>query len=162
MKDEFCIDASVIGQPGLGAMGFHAVNPTLMGPNVDPLNPPILLIDGEGKVMAVEYFVPAVGQPTPTIFGETFTGPNPPPAPGLPVNFSLHVWLIDNPSDQFADFNPSASCPAGSLPPPMPMLISAAPPATGDAPLPWLYIMLAGGAIMLAGLGLRRWATRNA
>jgi hypothetical protein len=56
----------------------------------------------------VEYIVINVGQPAPTFGGQAFdVGGTPVPVP----HWSLHVWLWkDNPSGQFAAFNPDVSC----------------------------------------------------
>jgi uncharacterized protein YjeT (DUF2065 family) len=74
------------------------------------------MFDAEGRVLGVEYEIMAemVSEP-PQLFGQTFT--KLPPHPGvIHEHYALHVWFIDNPSGQFADFNPSVSCPPGSTP----------------------------------------------
>lgn len=134
-KDPFCIDASLAGQPELGAMGFHAGNEALVDAEISVLEPEALVLDGEDNVVAVEYIVPDEGQTPPELFGQTFQE-------GPPGSFGLHVWLIDNPSGTFAPFNPELTCPEGSLPPP------EALPETGGG-----SVGLSGGWL-LAGLGL--------
>ena len=62
-KDPFCIDASLLGMPQLGGMGYHAIKGSLVTGAVDAINPPVVVIDPQGdKVMAVEYLVPDTGQ----------------------------------------------------------------------------------------------------
>ena len=117
MEGEPCIEA-----PGLGAMGFHAANPALVGDSTsDPLQPDILLYapdaNGKLKLVAVEYLVFDADQDLstdddrPSIFGQSFDGPMPGHNPFMPVHYDLHIWLwADNPAGTFAPFNPSLSC----------------------------------------------------
>ena len=105
--DEHCVSA-----PGLGGMGFHWVNPSLVDPVFDPLKPEaILYATGPGgnlRLIAVEYIVINVGQPAPMFGDQPFdVGGTPVPVP----HWSLHVWLYENnPSGIFAPFNPNISC----------------------------------------------------
>ncbi len=107
---EHCVEV-----PGLGGMGFHNPNPRLMDFSLDPSKPELLLYapkkNGRLKLVAVEYFVPYVGQPAPELFGQRFDGPMPGHEPGMPVHYDLHVWLWKhNPNGMFAPFNPAVSC----------------------------------------------------
>jgi uncharacterized protein YjeT (DUF2065 family) len=115
--DTFCLDAESFGKPAeLGAMGYHATNETLLSGPIDALRPQAFMFDAEGRVLGVEYEIMAemVSEP-PQLFGQTFT--KLPPHPGVAhEHYALHVWFIDNPSGQFADFNPDVSCPSGSTP----------------------------------------------
>jgi hypothetical protein len=105
--DEHCVSA-----PGLGGMGFHWVNPSLVDPVFDPLKPEAILYamgpGGKLKLIAVEYIVINVGQPAPMFGDHPFdVGGTPVPAP----HWSQHVWLWEsNPSGIFAPFNPNISC----------------------------------------------------
>jgi len=105
--DEHCVSA-----PGLGGMGFHWVNPSLVDPVFDPLKPEaILYATGPGgnlRLIAVEYIVINVGQPAPMFGDHPFdVGGTPVPVP----HWSQHVWLYENnPSGIFAPFNPNISC----------------------------------------------------
>ncbi len=105
--DEHCVSA-----PGLGGMGFHWVNPSLVDPVFDPLKPEaILYAPGPGgnlRLIAVEYIVINVGQPRPMFGDHPFdVGGTPVPVP----HWSLHVWVHENnPSGIFAPFNPNVSC----------------------------------------------------
>lgn len=120
VADPFCVDGRVAGEPELGTMGFHYMKHALMDNVVDAMNPESVLVFGD-KVVGVEYFVPDVGQPLPSIFGEKFNGPMEGHGPDQPKHYDLHMWFIDNPSGHFAEFNPAlAKCPEGTLPPPPP------------------------------------------
>lgn len=105
--DDHCVSA-----PGLGGMGFHWVNPSLVDPVFDPLKPEAILYamgpGGNLRLMAVEYIVIDVGQPVPMFGDQQFdVGGTPVPVP----HWSLHVWLYENnPSGIFAPFNPNISC----------------------------------------------------
>lgn len=105
--DDHCVSV-----PGLGGMGFHWVNPSLVDPVFDPLKPEaILYATGPGgnlRLVAVEYIVINVGQPRPMIGDHLFDiGGTPVPVP----HWSQHVWLYEtNPSGIFAPFNPNVSC----------------------------------------------------
>lgn len=105
-----------------GTMGFHYVNAALVAdPAVDPLNPEILLYapDKHGKLVlvGVEYLVFDADQDLatdgdrPSVLGQSFDGPMPGHAPGMPIHYDLHAWVwSDNPSGDFAPFNPTLSC----------------------------------------------------
>lgn len=116
-KDQFCIDGSVIGQPKLGGMGFHAEKTGLLGDNIiDPLEPEVLLLDVEDNIIGVEYMVQSSSQPS--LFGAQFEPTPEQGHPGFEVpHWDLHLWLVDNPAGTFAAFNPDVVCPEGSLPP---------------------------------------------
>jgi len=133
LKDGYTTKNEPCVQEAPGAMGIHAVNPTLAGDlTIDPLRPEILLYvpdrNGNLKLVGVEYFTvaltatgpwfgsesPAGGfvNAAPTVFGQTFDGPMPGHNPSMPWHYDLHVWLwADNPSGLFPPFNPALSCP---------------------------------------------------
>lgn len=116
-KDLFCIDSSLTGQPELGAMGFHASKSALIDFVIDPLEPELLLIDGNDNVVGVEYMVPSQEAGQPELFGQPFE-PSEPHQPAVPMaHYDLHLWLIDNPLGIFVSFNPNLTCPERSLPP---------------------------------------------
>ena len=110
-----------VAEPGLGTMGFYYANFGLLAAPIDPINPPVVLVDGGGSVVAVEYLVaigppdsliPDPAPPAPVLFGQTFDGPMA-GHEGLPPHYALHMWLINNPGGQFSAFNssPALSCP---------------------------------------------------
>lgn len=94
-------------------MGEHWVNPSLVDPVFDPLQPESLLYepgaDGKHTLVGLEYIVIDVGQDRPSFGGRPFdVGGAPIPAP----HWTLHLWLWrDNPSGLFAPFNPDVTCP---------------------------------------------------
>jgi hypothetical protein len=117
VPDQFCLDALSFSQPAhLGAMGFHATNEALLRGPIAADRPQALMFDAEGRVLGVEYEVTTdTVQEPPQLFGRTFA--RLPPHPGVQhEHHALHVWFVDNPNGQFADFNPHVSCPPGSTP----------------------------------------------
>ncbi|MDP3794870.1 MAG: hypothetical protein Q8R13_03010 [bacterium] len=116
--DPFCLNAESFGQPAeRGAMGYHATNEALLAGPIDANRPQALMFDADGRVLGVEYEIIAemVSEP-PQLFGQIFK--KLPPHPGVVhEHYALHVWFIDNPNGQFADFNPDVNCPSGSTPP---------------------------------------------
>jgi len=107
------VDDHCVSVPGLGGMGYHWANQTLVDPVFDPLKPEVVLYargsDGELRLVALEYIVINVGQPRPSFGDQLFD------IGGTPVpvsHWSLHVWLYENnPSGMFIPFNPNISCP---------------------------------------------------
>ena len=102
-----------VAVPGMGAMGYHWVNRSLIDPVYDPLVPEALLYaydkNGNKKLVGVEYIVINVGQDRP------YFGDHPFDIGGTPVeapHWSLHVWLYEsNPNGMFTPFNPNVFCP---------------------------------------------------
>jgi hypothetical protein len=101
-----------------GAMGIHFIKPAFIGPEVDPMKPPILVYEPVGKelrLVALEYFVPLATGITerPVLFGQPFQGPMEGHEPLLPKEFhhyDIHVWIKENPHGMFAATNPDVSC----------------------------------------------------
>ena len=107
IPDDHCVSA-----PGLGGMGFHWVNPTLVDGVFDPLKPEAILYapgpNGQLKLVGLEYIVFNTGQAAPMFGSQPFDVNG---VPGLPPHWSLHVWLYeDNPAGMFVPFNPNVSC----------------------------------------------------
>jgi hypothetical protein len=108
--------------PGLGAMGFHYLNPAYAADTViDPAKPEILLYAPKGngglRLVAVEYFKADADQnlstdgDRPTLNGVAFDGPMEGHDPGMPIHYDLHAWIWShNPSGNFAPFNPEVAC----------------------------------------------------
>lgn len=117
VRGPFCLDALAFGLPASGgAMGFHSTNEGLLQGPIAPEKPQAIVFDAAGKVLGVEYEITTdVAREAPRLFGQTFN--KLPPHPGVHhEHFALHVWLVPNPSGQFADFNPLLVCPPGSTP----------------------------------------------
>ncbi len=103
-------------KPGVGAMGYHYINPTLLDTSLDANQPEAMVynrtIGGQLRLGAVEYIVPADAwdsagnsQP-PELLGES-----------LHLNaalgvYVLHAWIWQvNPAGILEDWNPTVSCP---------------------------------------------------
>jgi hypothetical protein len=112
------VSLKTCGSTAAGGGGIHYVNLSLARDLVsDPYKPEFLLYvpneEGGFDLHGVEYFQAAVGQPAPSVLGQTFDGPMDPHGPGQPVHFDLHVWLYKyNPSGLFSQWNPRSRCPA--------------------------------------------------
>jgi hypothetical protein len=106
---DYCFD-----NPGVGGMGYHLINVSLLDTVVDPLKPEALVYaprrSGKLQLVAVEYIVPisawdAVNSQPPTLFGQTFERNT-----TLGV-YTLHAWIWKhNPLGMFNDWNPKVSC----------------------------------------------------
>jgi hypothetical protein len=113
---------SCIANPGIGVMGIHYVNGTLVGDaRIDASAPEVLvyqqLPNGKLRLVAVEYVVfqgawlAAGNTAPPTLFGETLTLVPAGNRYGLPPFYEIHAWIwMHNPSGMFKDWNPSGSC----------------------------------------------------
>lgn len=108
VPDDHCVSV-----PGLGGMGYHWANPSLIDAVYDPLKPEVVLYasgpGGNLRLVAIEYIVINVGQSRPMFDDHPFDiGGTPLSVP----HWSLHVWLYENnPSGMFTPFNPNISCP---------------------------------------------------
>jgi hypothetical protein len=104
--------------PGVGGMGTHYINASLLDTSLDPLVPEAMVYqhgaNGEMSLGAVEWIVPAEAwdaeahHELPSVMGRQ-----------LHLNedlgvYILHAWLFTaNPAGAFEDWNPDVSCPAG-------------------------------------------------
>jgi len=122
-------DDHCAAHPDLGGMGYHWINPDIIDPVFDPLQPEVMLYEtgpgGNLRLVAVEYIVIAAtdfedealeeylaGDARPHFGDQPFDIRGVPPlmAEGVP-HWSLHVWVHkNNPSGPFAPFNPDVSC----------------------------------------------------
>lgn len=102
--------------PGVGGMGLHYVDFTLVDATVEAGRPEALVYEmrsnGQLKLVALEYIVPAgLVDPAnpPVLFGQEFHA-----HPVLPL-WVLHAWIwAPNPLGMFADWNPRVGmCPEG-------------------------------------------------
>ncbi len=82
---------------GVGAMGVHAINQELLMAQfpkgeMDPANPPVVLLDQNNKVIGVEWEAADVGQGPMELFGQTIQI-----QPGHPgaeePHYMLHVYF---------------------------------------------------------------------
>jgi hypothetical protein len=116
------VQASPCEQTDAGGMGIHFINPPLFAPGFDPATPEILLYapraDGSLELVGVEYWQADADQDLgtsgdrPSLFGRGFDGPMAGHAPGMPIHYDLHVWVVErNPAGVFAQWNPSVQCP---------------------------------------------------
>lgn len=100
--------------PGVGAMGYHYIDPDRLDLDLDPRKPEALVYapDARGKLKlaAVEYIVPAEAwdahhEHPPQVLGQH-----------LHLNaalgvYVLHAWIFkNNPAGIFEDWNPNVSC----------------------------------------------------
>ena len=120
-----CVEYPKPGGPGevpypAGGMGVHFFNTALMGPDVDPLKPQVLVYEPQGDklvLVAAEWFVPlSTGvKERPKLFGKPFDGPmegHHPLMPHAMHHYDLHAWFWkDNPAGMFSPTNPSLKCP---------------------------------------------------
>jgi hypothetical protein len=110
-----CID-----QPGVGGMGVHMVDTSLLDGTLDPKHPEALVYEPEAngklKLVALEYVIFASAWPStspPSLFGHDFDFISSPNRFGLPAFWALHAWLFKpNSSGLFFAWNPRVVCPA--------------------------------------------------
>ena len=123
---------------GVGAMGTHAINRQLYQaqfPNaeMDPANPPILLLGENGQVIGLEWEAADVGQGQMKLFGQTIKLQSGHPGVEEP-HYMLHIYFRDGgkvlfgTNDQTA-FDPEGICPQMSAS----AMASASPSASAAA-----------------------------
>ncbi|MGH8946407.1 MAG: hypothetical protein ACRDVL_09665 [Acidimicrobiia bacterium] len=102
--------------PGVGGMGLHYLDGSLLDATVDEKAPEALVYemrdDGTLELVALEYIVPIAAwneEELPSLFGQHFHA-----HPVLPL-YVLHAWIWrPNPLGMFQDWNPNvAMCPEG-------------------------------------------------
>jgi hypothetical protein len=101
-------------KPGVGGMGYHYINTSILDLNVDLLNPEAMVYapgpNGILQLAAVEYIVPAaawdaVNSELPELLGQHFHLNQ-----SLGV-YVLHAWIWkNNPAGIFEDWNPTVTC----------------------------------------------------
>src|SRR5918997_2316134 len=105
---------------GEGAMGTHAINRELYqaqfpAGEMDPANPPVLLLDQNSQVIGVEWEAADVGQGPMKLFGQTIELQSGHPGAEEP-HYMLHIYfkpdgkVLFGTNDQTA-FDPEGSCP---------------------------------------------------
>ena len=106
-----CIDASelpasVLEQLNISStagMGIHFIYEALIDKTLDPLEPEAIQFGPNGEIWNVEYLTPPQEELL-SLLGQTLTF-----VEEVELD-ALHLWVIDNPNGQFADFNPAVSC----------------------------------------------------
>jgi hypothetical protein len=125
-----------------GAMGTHAVNQELLQaqfPNgeMDPENPPVVLLDQNGKVVGIEWEAADVGQGPMKMFGQTIEL-----QPGHPgaeePHYMLHIYFKPDGkvlfgTDPQTAFDPEGVCPEASASATASGTASATPSASATA-----------------------------
>ena len=111
-----------ITSPGVGVMGIHYVNGSLLGDAVlDPAKPEALVYqprpDGKLRLVALEYIVfqgawlQAGHAAGPKLFGQPLKLIPMGNRYGLPPFYEIHAWIWQhNPDGMFKDWNPNGSC----------------------------------------------------
>jgi hypothetical protein len=113
-----------ISMKGMGAMGVHYANGSLVDGKIQLRHPEALVyrftVNGHLRLAALEYLVLRqdwrVHHPTgrPTLFGHRFNFTPAGNRFGLPAYFSLHAWVWHkNPAGRFQMWNPRVHGPAG-------------------------------------------------
>ncbi len=155
-----CIDASelppsVLEQLNISAsagMGVHYINESLVDKTLDPLQPEAIQFGPSGEIWNVEYLTPPQEEPL-SVLGQTLTF-----VEEVELD-ALHLWVIDNPNGQFADFNPAVSCAIDA-----PVTGTGPNSASGGrdaAPIVLaLLAAIAGSALLAGGWTLRGRASR--
>jgi hypothetical protein len=115
-----------IAMPGMGGMGVHYVNGSLVDDKIRVRHPEALVYrfgnNGHLRLAALEYVVTrdawqqahGADARRPRLFGHRFNFTPAGNRFGLPAYYSLHAWLwYGNPAGRFAPFNPRVYCPDG-------------------------------------------------
>jgi len=122
LADGYVPVSGCVEVPGVGAMGFHYLNPAYASDAAIVANKPELLLyaptqNGGLRLVGVEYFRADADQDLatdgdrPFFYGIPFDGPMAGHGPGMPVHFDLHVWAWQaNPDGTFAQYNPNLHC----------------------------------------------------
>ena len=117
LADGYAPASPCVYAPGVGAMGVHYVNFSLVDGEHDPLRPEALLYEpknGRMNLVGVEYIMVAAlmedGSKAP-LFGQLKMDDHLHGAPlGFP-HYQLHVWLWkNNPAGMYTPYNPKVSC----------------------------------------------------
>lgn len=117
-----CID-----NPGVGGMGIHYVNDSLVGDAAVKATTPELLVyeprkNGRLRLVALEYVVfqsawDEAHKKPPKLFGRRFALTPAGNRYGLPAFYELHAWVWKhNPRGLFDDWNPRVSCDVAAAP----------------------------------------------
>jgi hypothetical protein len=104
---------------GTGAMGIHFINPEYLEAQfpegeMDPEQPPVVLLDQSGKVLGIEWEAADVGQGPMELFGQTIQLQSGHPGAEDP-HYMLHIYFQPNGkvlfgTDDQTAFSPELSC----------------------------------------------------
>ena len=115
LPTDVCVTASSVGLPAAtGAMGRHFVRPDYVEDGkADADAPEIVLFDANDRVAGLEFVIPTVVDPIPSVGGVSLAVT--PPDPGIDEeHLSLHVYFVGDPADRHATFNPAVDCGTGA------------------------------------------------
>jgi len=112
-----------VSGPNSGAMGVHLINTALLGKELNPETPELIMYeplpDGRMHLVGFEYLTLAsdwVGE-VPVLAGQLLNYVGSPNRYGLPAFYEIHIWAWkNNPEGSFADWNPRVSCARQPLP----------------------------------------------
>ena len=152
----FEIPDECVSVPDLGGMGYHTINGRLMGEQfpageMDPNDPPILLLDKDHKVRGVEWEAKDIGQGELDLYGQAVELQ--PGHPGVEEpHYMMHVYF--RPDNQVLmlssatapPFDPTVECPAG-----MPETGAGGLADRGQSVPSTPLAALAAGGLILAG-----------
>lgn len=156
------VTADLVGLPATtGGMGYHAINPALMGAQfpqgtMDPQRPPVVLLGPDKRVIGVEWETANRGQAPPQLYGQTANlGPA---HHGVDhPHYMLHAFFRPGGKVLFGDFDPALAVPG--------MPSAGAGGGGRQAPLPpataaVLAALCSAGALLRRGRDARRRAAR--
>ena len=152
----FCVSAP------FGGMGYHAGNfdiyPQQFASGVmDPMNPTILLLDANQRVVGLEWET-TKDKPAPTLFG--YKVALQPGHPGVEEeHYMFHAYFKPNGQVLFSVFDPALECPAGGPPEGGPPETIGMPSTGSPWEVPVAPLAIATGIALLAAgttLTLRR------
>jgi hypothetical protein len=114
--DPMYVAADMVGlPPAVGAMGYHAINPALMGAQfpqgtMDAQHPPVVLLGPDKRVIGVEWEAADRGQAPPQLYGQTVNlGPV---HPGVDQpHYMLHAFFRPGGKVLFGDFDAALATP---------------------------------------------------
>ncbi len=106
-----CVDASEVppealtelGIPASAGQGIHYLNEGLLDTTLTASEPEAIMFGPDGDIWGVEYLTPPQAEPL-SVLGQTLEY-----TPAVDLD-TLHLWVIDNPAGQFADFNRNVTC----------------------------------------------------
>ncbi len=150
-----CVTGDMVGHPEYGNMGMHAINPGVYESQfprgmMDPANPPIVVLDGQGRVIGIEWEAKNLGQAAPVVYGQT-ANLGPPHHGADEPHYMLHAYFLPRGKVQFGDFSETVSCKPGTASAPV-----ALPNTGADSHDVWVALLMVAASVSLIGLGLSR------